>query len=460
MTQPSGSQTLTAAERGSAPTPPSPPTWSRPRPDSERLRLNAALALLLFLASVLTMTLTGMTGVYGEGPSAWVSLLLLACATLPLAARFTHPWQSLLAVSLGFGLAGSLGVHEFMVLQITLFLAMYSEGAWDADRRRAAWVRGGVIVAMFAWVLVSLFRLSTDPDSLDTFPAEATGWSLSPLVAFMLIQLLTNAIYFSAAYWFGDRAWRAAQDRAALEDLARQLSAQRRHGEQQAVALERMRIARELHDAVAHHVSLIGVQAGAARLALEAHPTDDTQSSREAFTHIEQESRSAVEDMHTILHTLRDTPADPAGSSALEGRALDATASLGLPRLPELAVESAAAGVPTSFTEVGEPSPVPPLVSLNLYRIAQEALTNVRRHAGPGTAADIRLRYGQGWVELEVTNARPPRRLGRTRSSGTGLGLVGMRERAESDGGTFEAGPLSAGGWVVRARIPLRGGGR
>ncbi|MDN6795518.1 MAG: histidine kinase, partial [Propionibacterium sp.] len=430
--------------------------WPRPRPDAEHLRLNALVSLALFLASVLTMTLTGMTGVYGEGPSAWVCLLLLAGATLPLAWRFTHPWQSLLVVALCFGLAGSLGVHEFMVLQITLFLAMYSEGAWDGDRRRAAWVRVAVIIAMFVWLLVSLFRLSTDPESLDTFPAEATGWSLSPLVAFMLVQLLTNVIFFAAAYWFGDRAWRAAQDREALEYLARQLSAQQRRGERQAVALERVRIARELHDAVAHHVSLIGVQAGAARLALGTRPSEGTDATHEALTHIEEESRSAVEDMHAILHTLREGATDALTSTTLQDTVSDATGSLGLHRLPELAVESGAAGVPTTFTEVGEPAAVPPLVSLNLYRVAQEALTNVRRHAGPGTAADIRVRHGEGWVELEVSNARPPRRLGRPRSTASGLGLVGMRERVEADGGHFEAGPLSAGGWVVRARTPVR----
>lgn len=420
------------------------------------------VAVLLFLGSVLTMTLTEMTGIYGEAPAVWVSLPLLVCATLPLGARFTHPWLCLPLVSLGFGLAGGLGVPEFVILQIALFLALYSEGAWDPDRRRAAWTRAGVIAAMFMWLIVTLFQASTDPEILETLSSESTGWAMSPLVAFMLVQLLTNAIYFAAAFWFGERAWRAARDRADLEDLARQLSAQQRHAEQQAVALERVRIARELHDAVAHHVSLIGVQAGAARLALETRPEEHTPLAHEALTHIEDASRSAVEDMHVILHTLRSGGTEGRAEESEDGRRhlTDPTASLGVHRLPDLAEESTATGVPSTFTAVGEPTPLPPLVSLNLYRIAQEALTNVRRHGGPGTVVDVRLRHGEDWVELEVANAHPPRRLGRTRANSSGLGLIGMRERVESDGGHLEAGPLSSGGWVVRARVPLRGGHR
>jgi len=416
------------------------------------------VAVALFLASVLTMTLSGMTGIYGDPPRAWVSLLLLACTTLPLAARFTHPWQSLLVVALGFGLAGELGVQEFMVLPIALFVALYSEGAWDADRRRAAWIRASVIVAMFVWLLVTLFKASTDPDLLDALPSDSAGWSLSPLVAFMLVQLVNNAIYFAAAYWSGDRAWRSTQDREALEELARQLSAQRRRAEQQAVALERVRIARELHDAVAHHVSLIGVQASAARLALDRRP-DGAQIAREALLGIEESSRSAVDDMHAILRTLRnrDQILMHGGDGGNVEDLSEPTASLGVERLPDLVLESTAAGLSATFTEVGAPTPLPPLVSLNLYRVAQEALTNVRRHGGPGTIADVRLRHGADWVELEVANGRPPHRLGRARSGRSGLGLIGMRERVESDGGHIEAGALSSGGWVVRARVPLRG---
>lgn len=412
------------------------------------MRLAVGVAVAMFLGSVLTSTLTGMTGLYGDPPAAWVSLALLAAATLPLAARLTHPWQVLLAVAAAFGVAGQIGVQEYLVLNISLFLALYSEGAWDADRRRAAWVRLGVVLAMLVWLLVNLFQLSTDPDVIKELPARAaTGWSLSPLLAFSLIQLINNAVYFAGAYWFGERAWASARDRAALEDLARRLSAERRRGEQQAVAWERVRIARELHDAVAHHVSLIGVQAGAARLAVEGAGAPADPVVRDALVRIEDASRQAVDEMHGLLRTLRHTPGDP-------------TDSLGVDRLPDLVAESCEAGVPTTLAEIGAAVPLPPLVSLTLYRVAQEALTNVRRHAGPATATDVRVRHGRGWVELEVANARPARHLsgGRSRGEGAGLGLVGMAERVGAIGGALETGPLSGGGWVVRARIPLEVG--
>lgn len=423
--------------------------WHRPRPTADQLRLNAVFALGLFLSSILTMTLISMTNVYPHASSTWVSVPLLALTTLPLAWRFTRPWLSLVLVALGFGLVGTLGVTEAVVVSIALFLALYSEGAWDPDRRRAAWLRSGVVIAMFAWILVTLFHQSTDPDLLRTLPADATGWALSPFVAYMLLQLLYNAVYFAGAHFFGQQAWRSARDRSRMEDLARSLSAQRRRGEEQAIALERVRIARELHDSVAHHISLLGVRAGAARLAL-AHPDQGVPQARAALGDIEDTARETLADMHSILHALRgDGPLDDATSP---------TASLDLLHLPDLVAEATAAGFPTSLTTVDGAAEIGPRTSLTLYRVAQEALTNVRRHTAAGTRIDVRLRHGEDWVELEVANSRPPRRLRLPRSDSGGLGLIGMRERVESCGGTLRTGPLSSGGWLVRARLPLGGG--
>ena len=427
----------------------------RPRPTREQVRVNSILAVVLFLGSVLTMTLTEMMGVFGDPADPALAIPLLAAGTLPLAFRFTYPWQCALVVALAFGLAGGLGVHEYLVLQISMFLALYSEGAWDPDRSRAAWVRVTIIAAMFVWLMVTLFQTSTDPEVLAQLPATSTGWSLSPLVANILLQLVTNVLYFAGAYWFGERSWNAARDRARLEELTVELSAQRRHAEQQAVALERLRIARELHDAVAHHISLIGVQAGAARLTFDSHPD----AARRALGEIEDSSRQAVEEMRALLHTLREhdprtsaTDPQPQDSQGPQG---EPTASLGVGRLPDLTRESTRAGVPTTLTELGDTCPLPPIVSLNLYRVAQEALTNVRRHAGPETSADVRGRQGGSWGELEVSNTFSARRRATRETRGAGLGLICMRERVQSDGGDFEAHPLSSGGWVVRARIPL-----
>ncbi|MFT4030595.1 MAG: histidine kinase, partial [Protaetiibacter sp.] len=205
----------------------------------------------------------------------------------------------------------------------------------------------------------------------------------------------------------------------------------------QAVAIDRLRIARELHDAVAHHVSVIGIQAGAARTVLSFDP--DAASA--ALQTIEQTSRETVSELHEMLTTLRDP------EEASDG-------ARGLDRLPELVEASVDAGVPTSYRVVGEVQQVPAIVSVNLYRIAQEALTNVRKHGGPDATADVRVRYGAGHVELEVANTggHAVRRLP------GGLGQLGMRERVAVSGGTLELGPRSRGGYLVRARIPLPAG--
>ena len=122
-------------------------------------------------------------------------------------------------------------------------------------------------------------------------------------------------------------------------------------------------------------------------------------------------------------------------------------------RLPQLVEEAAASGLPTSFQVVGEPRALPPLVSLNLYRIAQEALTNTRKHAGPGARADVRLRYLPDAVEIEIADDGFGARGGV--ATGSGLGLLGMRERVVADGGSLHAGPRPRGGFLVRAHVPL-----
>ena len=121
-----------------------------------------------------------------------------------------------------------------------------------------------------------------------------------------------------------------------------------------------------------------------------------------------------------------------------------------LSALPDLIVHARENGLPTTFAVVGEPLEAPELVQVNLYRVAQEALTNARRHGGPTATADVRLRYSADAIELEVSNDGRAHLVGRP-----GLGLVGMRERASASGGTLEAGPRPRGGFLVRVRVPL-----
>jgi len=201
------------------------------------------------------------------------------------------------------------------------------------------------------------------------------------------------------------------------------------------VALDRVRIARELHDVVAHHVSAMGVQAGAARAVLDRDPA----SARAALQSVEQSAREALDELRQLLETLRTPDADTPDDS-----------TLGPASLPELVTHANDNGLPTTYAVVGDPIAVPELVRVNLYRVAQEALTNARRHGGPGATADVRLRYTPDAVELEIANT------GRDPLGGRpGLGLVGMRERASASGGTLEAGPRPRGGFLVRMHVPV-----
>lgn len=419
---------------------PDAPGWRRASVGQDGLRNDTLMAVGLLIGGLLSLALWQTAGFYDEPAPGWVSLLCIAGTTLPLALRRRYPSAVAVVVGAVFIVLGVAKVPETLVANIALFISLYTVGAWEADRRRATWVRVLIIVAMFTWLLIALFVTTSDPESLPDF--DRAG-AFSPLVAYLLIQLLTNVVYFAGAYWFGNHAWASARERARTLLRTLQLERERQRVAAQAVTLERLRLARELHDAVAHHVSLMGVQAAAARTLLGVDPARAT----EALEHVETSAREAISELHGILGTLRDTPDDDGAAGRDEG-----VGSLDLTRLPALVEESRSAGIPTTFQVVGEPVRVPPLVALNLYRVAQEALTNVRKHAGPRAAADVRLRYLADAVELEVTDDGTGVRVP---SDGGGLGLVGMRERVASDGGTLVVGPRARGGFLVRANVPL-----
>lgn len=405
--------------------------WVRPRPTRRDRYVDLATALSLYVGAVLTQQLYRISGVYEHPADGPLTLALLAVTILPLAVRRSHPIVSSVLVAAGFIAAGSLQVPELLITQIALFLALYSVGAWVSRRSFAVATRAVIIIAMAVWLMIALFQSATDPAVLESFPHAG---ALSPLAAFMLIQVLINLLYFAGAWWFGDRAFVAARQRDELEQRTVELERERERTAAQAVALDRVRIARELHDAVAHHVSVIGIQAGAARTVMATDPD----AASDALKTIEATSRETIRELHEMLVTLRDP------EEALES-------ARGIDRLDELVDASEEAGVPTRLQVIGDPVPVPAIASVNLYRIAQEALTNVRKHAGPDATADIRVRYGHEHVELEIANTGGVA----SRRLPGGLGQLGMRERVAVSGGTLEIGPRSRGGYLVRARIPL-----
>ncbi|AWB87439.1 histidine kinase [Mycetocola zhujimingii] len=418
---------------------PNDPSWRRPAVTRSQLRTDAVLAVVLFVGTLFSLMLYRVAGLYDKPAEMWVCLIWAVLITLPLALRRRFPNTVAIVVSGAFIGGGELQVPELLMCNITLFMALYAVGAWVDNRRTALVVRAVIIAAMLGWLVIAMLRTTTDPDALDGFSRVG---AFSPLVAYLMIQILTNLLYFGGAYYFGDRSYASAKQKALLEYRTAELERERERTEQQAVALERVRIARELHDVVAHHVSVMGVQAGAARTVLESNPA----MARDALANVELGARTAIDELHKLLHTLRESePAD--------GRASTSASTLGLESLSALVRDSTASGLPTTLDVIGERLDVPGLVQFSLYRIAQEALTNARKHAGPTATADVRVRYLPDSVELEVGNTgNVP-----SRPQPGGLGLIGMRERIDAIGGTLETGPRARGGYLVRARVPVPG---
>jgi signal transduction histidine kinase len=401
-------------------------------------RADIALAAVLAVGAVLSAVLSSIAGVYGDDQaSLGLAIGYAFVVSAPLAVRRRWPASVAIVVSAAYMLAVTLRIPEIYAGNIVMFIALYTVGAWSTDRRRALIVRIVIISVMFAWLFTTMFVEATNPDPALEEAFSRAG-AFSPYVAFNLLQILLNALYFGGAYYFGERAWAQMRQRRVLEERTAELEREREVTAAQAVALDRVRIARELHDVVAHHVSLMGVQAGAARAVM----AKDADQARTMLTDVEASARDALRELRQLLETLRAPDSDPHADTTPTAR--------GLVALPDLVAEAASAGFPATFAVIGDPAPVPELAQVNLYRIAQEALTNARRHAGPGATADVRLRYADDAVELEVVNT------GRVVHAVTaGLGQVGMRERAAVSGGTIEMSPRSRGGYLVRVRVPL-----
>jgi signal transduction histidine kinase len=243
-----------------------------------------------------------------------------------------------------------------------------------------------------------------------------------------------NAIVLSAAWLLGDQARRRRGEAAVHADRARRLEAAEGELARRAVAEERLRIARELHDVVAHSMSVIAVQAGTGRLVMNEDPA----AARDALANIEAASRQALDELRRLLNVLRseDEPSSPLGPTP------------GLAELDGLVAQVVSAGLPVDVRVEGERRPLPAGVDLTAFRIVQEALTNVRRHAD-ASCAHLVLRYGADALDIEVTDdgvARP--------SANGGHGIAGMRERAVLYGGTLDAGPAAGAGFRVRAALP------
>ena len=341
-----------------------------------------------------------------------VAVVLGLVSVLPMLRRRAHPLEAALAVSALVVLRGAVGsIPEPTSSTLPLVVFAVFSAATYAVRPRDA------LVAVAACALATAVGISLSVEG-----------PLDPLDFVVVPALLGGA--FAAGLLIGRRTAETgalrASGRAAL--LARDEQARA------AIADERARIARELHDVLAHSVSIISVQAGAA----ERQALKDPDRARAAVAQVRRTADEAQADLGRLLDVLRGTSDAPAGTPP------------GLLDLERLVAEARAAGHPVELrVERDDGSDVPDGVALAAYRIVQEALTNVRKHAG-AVPTDVVLRGGGGELHVEVSNLP-----GEAAGGGTGLGLVGMGERVRIHGGRLHAGPDETGRWAVEATLPL-----
>jgi signal transduction histidine kinase len=349
---------------------------------------------------------------------------LVAAHTLPIAVRRRFPLP-VLAWGLATGLA-------FAALRLNL-------------------VSLGVAILVYVYTVAAQCRRRTSIAGLAATEAMLTMvWLARPRSVGGRSTLVIDCLMVAAAWWLGDGARRRHEAAVTAQQRAAELERAREELARRAVSEERLRIARELHDIVAHGMSIIAVQSGVGAHVLDSQPEE----ARKALAAIEVTSRQALVEMRRLLGVLREE-SEPRGSLA---------PAPGLADLDGLAAEVAKAGVRVEVRIEGSRPELPLGLDLSTYRIVQEALTNVVKHAGPATAR-VHIRYAPGEVAVEVVDdglGAAARAAGDAGAPHHGHGIAGMRERAALYGGGLEAGPLAGGGFRVAARLRVEereGGG-
>lgn len=368
---------------------------------------DALLALALGLASIVPV----LNGDPSWGRPATLGLVLAVASTAPVGWRSRYPLTAagLVLAANGACILAAVPYQAAFQPFLALTLVAYTVGS-RSEGRRALWMPPVLALAALPLFAAAVAHGQDPGNAYPSYVWLIAAWAVGRSV----------------------RSWRHQSE--ALTAANQELAAQRHQQEQAAIAVERGRIARELHDVIAHNVAMMALQAGAAERVLDGdHP-----QVRNALQVIAATGRATIDEMRSVLGMLRPD---------------EDTANLrpqpGLGDLATLTAAMGKTGLQVTVSVNGQAHPLPQVVDLSAYRIIQEALTNTLKHAGPPTRADVRLSYDSEGLDIEVRDFGT----GGTRGHGTGNGLIGMRERVIMLGGELTAAPTSTG-FAVHARLP------
>jgi signal transduction histidine kinase len=368
-------------------------------------------SLGLLLAVVSLVAYLPMVDSSRRAPDGWAIALILLM-TLPIAYRRIAPDFVIVTTGTATVTYYALGYPDTLA-SIGTLIALYSVAA-HGNRKIAVEALIGTAIGL------SISVLMTDLGDLT------------------LQVLVSNYIVFGTAWVIGDNIRTRRAYTLELEARAERLERERETQSREAIIDERRRIAREMHDVVAHSVSVMVVQAGAARRILDSKPSQ----ARDALASIETTGRQALAEMRRLTGVLR------------REEDVDKTPQPGLGYLEKLIEQTREAGLPVEVTVKGNPYELPQGADLSAFRIVQEALTNSLKHAGPSHAT-VCITYSSSKIELRVTDDGHGAAHRLSNGSDGGHGLVGMRERVAMFGGELKTGPLPGGGYEVRATLPL-----
>ncbi|MFF7279538.1 histidine kinase [Streptomyces griseorubiginosus] len=372
----------------------------------ERVRDAVPAAVVVFVAVAAT----------AAGPSGWhaprvgaVAWTALACVPLVFRSRWPLPVALL---TLAVDLTGMTLYPDSVGTPAACLVALYTLAT--RSTRRTAWLTGLTASVAIAGVYAAAHH--------------------EPLLVGTSLLRFDFAI---AATALGDAVRSRRRHLAEAEARAENAERTRDQEARRRVTEERVRIARELHDVVAHHITLVNAQAGVAHHLMRTDPA----RAHQALAHIKDNSRTALDELRATVGLLRQSDDAPDSRAPLP-RLTDLDTLIGGVR---------GGGLDVTVTRLGTPRPLAPSIELTAYRIVQEALTNAHKHSR-GAHAEVTLDYGASALHVTVTDDGPPHPAG---GPGTGHGLIGMRERANAVGGTVTTGPRPEGGFRVAAELPL-----